>query len=989
VNAPTPSSQKDLFAFGEFRLNPAKHTLNRNDKNLSLPPKAFELLVLLVQRNGELLTKADLLNALWPETFVEENNLTQYISMLRKLLGEGPGEDQKFIETVPRLGYRFVAKVQTFPVNGSAVIWATEKKTKVTIREEEEEEIDDATDSVLVKVPGGEDRPSENQEHAIATVQNTEIARVGSITIWKLALFLSPLLLLVAGYFALLPRYTRRNTAPSPATIAAIKPRHSVAVLGVKNLSGREEDEWLPGAFTEMLSTELAVGGQLRVVPGEDTSRANTDLQLPDAAGFSVSTLSQIRNRLGSDIVISGSMVDLNRTSGKQIRLDLRAQDATTGEILASVAQTGTPGDLFAMVSRSGAQLREKLGVPGISEMEESQLQAALPSTPDAARLYSEGLLRLRSYDAAGAEKLLGKVVALEPSYALGHSALAQAWSALGYDERAKLSAKRAFDLSENLSRQDRLSIAAQYWETLRDWNKAVETYQELYTLFPDNVEYGLRLADSQTSAGKAKDALATVERLRNLPLLISRDPRIDLSAAVAYESLGDFEQDKLFSERSGRSAELIGERMIVARAAIKEGWALRRLGQKDESIATLKKAQELFSAAGDEQGVATAMRASGAVLAEMGDYSSAQKQCEQALAIFRRVGDRRGTALTLNSLAIIQYERGELDQAKHLYEQTLEIQREVGSKTNTAGALGNIANVEDAQGHLAEALKLNEDSLTIFRETGDQRATGTALGNVAVLLYEMGDLAGAKSKYAESLEIKQKIGYQRGIAYDLSGLGEVFRTEGDLLTSRQKQEEALAIRTKIGEKHNAAASGLYLAQLSLEEGKSAEAENQVREAATEFQAEKSEPDQAMALVILSQALLAQNKISEAHESVEQARKLAKKATNIPLQFEALIASSRIAMAEENASRKLRAPEFRQRLELAMSQARKSGYLEYEFKLRLLLGELDLFLGNTSKGRTELTALQNEASTHGFGLIVRKVNMALNAPPNKSGNDLG
>lgn len=969
MNSPIPSPTKEMFAFGPFRLDTFGHTLQKDGSTIPLPPKAFELLVLLVKRSEELLTKHDLLNALWPDTFVEENNLTQYVSMLRKLLGEGANEDQKYIETVPRLGYRFVAKVEVLPVNGQGLAWATQKRTRVVIREEKERDFDTANDE-LARINPQKDLPDVGpQIFALPSA-----ARFFAKWRWILV----SLIALAATAAAFLAVRARRPLKSGTAALTpappVINPRHSVAVLGIKNVSGRQDDEWLPGAFAEMLSTELAAGGQLRVAPGEDTNRAKADLKLPDADGFSGSTLSQIRNRLGSDVVISGSIVDLNRASGKQIRLDLRAQDALTGETVASIAQTGTPDDLFAMVSRSGTQLRERLGVAEISGTEESELQAALPSTTETARLYSEGLLRLRSYDAEGAEKLLSKVVSLEPSYAMGHSAMARVWSALGYDERAKLSAKRAFDLSENLSRQDRLSIAAQYWEALWDWDKAVATYQELYTLFPDNVEYGLGLADSQTSAGKGKEALVTIERLRKLPPLVSRDPRIDLSAAVAYESLGDFEQDKLFSQHSGKNAELIGERMVVARAAVREGWALRRLGQRDESIATLKKAQELFSAAGDDQGVASALRSSGTVLAEMGDYSRAQEDCEQALAIFRRIGDRRGTASSLNSLAVIHYERGELDQAKHLYEQTLEIQRDVGSKTNTAGALGNIGNIADAQGNLSEALALNQESLAIFRETGDQRATGTALGNVAVLLFEMGDLAGAKSKYTEALEIKQKIGYQRGVAYDLAGLAEVFRAKGDLVTSRQKQEEALAIRTRIGEKHNAAASGLYLAQLSLEEGHAAEAENQARAAANEFQTEKSEPDQAMAFVVLSRSLLAQNKIPEAQGALKQGRKLSKKTDNIPLQFEILIAFSQIAMAEAHTPSKPRTPEFRQNLEAALAQAQKSRYLEYEFRLRLLLAELDLSLNNRSKGVAELSALRNDATGHGFGLIARKAN---------------
>ncbi len=980
MNSPIPGPIKEMFAFGPFCLDTLGHTLQKDGKAIPLPPKAFELLVLLVKRDGELLSKGELLKALWPDTFVEENNLTQYVSMLRKLLGEGAAEDQKYIETAPRLGYRFVAKVQVIPANGESLLWATQTKTKVVIREEEEEEFDEGTeaDESLSSASYLSQRKRTVLEVPCTCAGQVHPSKISAGWWW---IILSLLAGTTVATVFLGARALRARNAHSVASSApaAIKPRHSVAVLGVKDLSGRKEDEWLPGALTEMLSTELAAGGQLRVVPGEDTSRVNADLQLSDAAGFSHATLSQIRNRLGSDIVVSGSMVDLNRASGRQIRLDLRVQHAVSGETLASIAQTGTADNLFALVSRSGAQLRESLGVPPVAGTEESELQAALPSTPEAARLYSEGLRRLRSYDALAAQKLFGKTVLLEPSFALGHSALARAWSALGYDERAKLEAKRAFDLSEDLSREDRLSIAGQYRETLHDWDKAVETYQALCGLFPDNLEYGLRLADTQTSAGKGKDALATVEQLRKLPPLVSRDPRIDLAEATAYESLGDFAQDKVLAERAARNAELVGERLVVARATAKEGWALRRLGQKEEAASALQRAQELFSAAGDEQGVASALRTSGTIFAELGDYTRGEKDCQRALAIFQRVGDRRGTGLCLNSLAIIHYERGELNQAKALYEQSLQIQREVGSKTNTAGALGNIANVEDAQGNLAEALKLNEESLVIFRETGDQRAMGTALGNVGIALYEMGDLAGAKSKFAESLQIKQKIGYQRGIAYDLAALGEIFRAEGDMVTARQKQEEALAIRIKIGEKHNAAASGLYLAQLSLEESKAAEAEKQVRVAGGEFQMEKSEPDQALSCIILSEVLLAQNKIPEAREAVEQAQKLAGKVSNIPLQFEVLIASSRITMAQSDAPRKVRAPEFRQKLETALARARKSGYLEYEFRLRLLLAELDMDLGNNSKGHAELMALKSDASSHGFGLITRKADVALHS----------
>src|SRR5271155_3773241 len=100
-----------FYEFGPFRLEPSERLLLRSSESVPLPPKAFDTLVLLVQNSGHVLSKDELMSRLWPNTFVEENNLTQHISMLRRALGEGPGESD-YIETVPKLGYRFVVPVR-------------------------------------------------------------------------------------------------------------------------------------------------------------------------------------------------------------------------------------------------------------------------------------------------------------------------------------------------------------------------------------------------------------------------------------------------------------------------------------------------------------------------------------------------------------------------------------------------------------------------------------------------------------------------------------------------------------------------------------------------------------------------------------------------------------------------------------------------------------------------------------------------------------
>jgi len=99
-----------FYEFSSFRLDAARRVLFMRGTPLLLPPKVFNTLLILVERRGQLVEKDELMKLLWPDSFVEEANLTQNVSLLRKLLGEGPN-DHRYIVTVPGRGYRFVAEV--------------------------------------------------------------------------------------------------------------------------------------------------------------------------------------------------------------------------------------------------------------------------------------------------------------------------------------------------------------------------------------------------------------------------------------------------------------------------------------------------------------------------------------------------------------------------------------------------------------------------------------------------------------------------------------------------------------------------------------------------------------------------------------------------------------------------------------------------------------------------------------------------------------
>ncbi len=100
-----------LYEFGPFRLDPGERMLTRDDSALALTPKAFDTLFALVESSRHVLTKEELMNRVWPDIYVEETNLAQHISMLRKVLGSRPDGGQ-YIETVPKRGYRFAVPVK-------------------------------------------------------------------------------------------------------------------------------------------------------------------------------------------------------------------------------------------------------------------------------------------------------------------------------------------------------------------------------------------------------------------------------------------------------------------------------------------------------------------------------------------------------------------------------------------------------------------------------------------------------------------------------------------------------------------------------------------------------------------------------------------------------------------------------------------------------------------------------------------------------------
>jgi eukaryotic-like serine/threonine-protein kinase len=792
--------------------------------------------------------------------------------------------------------------------------------------------------------------------------------------------------------------------APPP-----IKMRRSVAVLGFKNVSGRADAAWLSTRLSEMLTTELGAGEQLRTVAEENVSRAKLDLSLGDADSLAGDTLSRVRKNLGTDFVVLGSYVALGKESGGQVRVDLRLQDAQSGETIGVVSETGTEGQLFGLVSTAGAELRKKLGLGEISEADAKTLRATVSSDPEAAKLYAEGLRKLRIFDPLAAKESLEKAVAVDPNYALAHSALATAWSSLGYDGKAADDAKKAVDLSAGLPKEDRLTIEGHYYEATKNWPKAIEVYKTLWTFSPDNLDYGVRLAQVQASGGQAKDALTTIDALRKLPAPDRDDPRIDLAEESADLALSDYKHELASAQNAARKGETQGARQLVARAKLAEGRTLFNLGDPKNSQTASEEAQRLFAATGDRNGEAMAFHNIAAAISAQGDNAGAQKldqqsletcraignkKCmvdtlnslgvrykdqadfpsahsayEQALALRRDVGDRIGESVCLNNLGVLLYQQQRLEAGKKMVEQSLTLSREISDKRGVVRALTNLGIILKDQGKLAEARKMHEESLAIRRQIGDKSGVGLALNNLSVLLIDQGDLAGAQQDIDEQIIIFREGNIQRGVSYARFVEGDILVQEDKLEEARKAYEEALAIRTKMGEKTTAEENRLALASLALEQGHAAEAEQAIREVRDTAQKGKETGTEITAEILLARCLLELGKRAEAEAEMARVEPVVAASENRLQKIEWMVTAARVQAATGKRAKAIAA------LQAALAASKKTGCLRCEFGARLALGEIEAGAGGANSSATLLT-LQKDATAKGFLLIARKAAVA-------------
>jgi len=898
----TISQSHRILRFGVFEVNLRTAELRKHGVRIRLEEQPFHILALLLECPGELVTREELRQRLWSaNTFVDfDRSLNKAMSKLRLALGDS-AESPRYIETLHRRGYRFIAPIQDQMIGAHAASHESEPGLRAAASQ--------AASTTIVSPVGLQSR--------------------GWLRGWR---FVAALSVIVVGLGAMYYLRARPGMLGAPPT--TVIPRRSVAVLGFKNLSGRPDQEWVSTALSDWLTTELAAGEELRTIPSESVARMRIELSLPDVDSVGKENLARIGKNLGTDLVVVGSYASLRQESGGQVRLDLRLQDTRNGETIDAVSETGTESHLFDLVSAAGEHLRTRLGVQGVTRQEANEIAFALPANHDAARLYSEGLGKLRVFDALAARDLFEKAIVTEPRYALSHAALATAWATMGYDKNAKTEAKRAFELSWNLPRAERLLVEGRYHETSKNWEKAIEIYRALVAFFPDSLDYGLALAQAQVSGGKGKDALDTVEALQKLPPPLGDDPRIDLVEARAAESLGDYRRDQVSCVRAAQKARLLGASLLLAQARSDQAWALSNLGNSDEAVQAAAEAKQIFDAADDQRGVAKAINLSGIALENKGDSMGAKKMYEQALANYRRIGNKLGVANELDDLGDVLLALGDPNGARQKYEESLATNQEIA----------------------------NPDGVALVK------------GALGVVLLALGDHETSKKTCEESVELSRRIGDREKAAIGLACLGSAFRAEGNIAQARGYDSEAIAIFDEIGDRQSSSRFQLELAELSIDEHNGSEAASIANRVIEEFVRENALRDESLGRAVLSRAMLEQGKIQDARKAIERSSALSEKYHDRQVELFAAITAARVRAASPDAADRAKAAD---RLQQVLTESARRGLLVYTFEARLALGELEMTSGNRASGRGRLESLLKDANERGFGLIARQAASAL------------
>lgn len=929
-----------VFASFEFDLGTLE--LRKSGTRLRLEDKPAKALACLLEHPGLVIERAHLIKLLWPEESHGDfdHRLNKAINKLRLILGDDSSAP-RFIQTLSRRGYRFVEEVRILERGPAPVLLPSADSEAETVRSE----------APAVPAASGFSAPN-------PVVPSQELDGFGAAPWWHsgrlwrrgAAAILTIAVFLLIGFSGNVWSLVRHG-----------KNRRSIAVKTFHNLTGDPKDAWLSTALADWLTTDLSAGDQLRIIPLDNVARAEMELRLGNSSQISRETLNAIRKSLGADLVVSGSFATITGPSGDSFRLDVRLQDTRDGKTMRSFSLNGTKAEALHLASDAGLQLRSELNLKLLSPQALGFVGAALPTNPEAARLYTEGVEALQKRDAVEASALLTQASSIEPQHVPTHAALATAWNNLGYDGRAKAEAEIAFHQSKNLPREQQLLMEGLSNEMSKEWEAAADVYGTLFRLYPDSIEYGLKLANAQTNAGKGVLALGTVEAMRGLQEPTNEDPRIDLMEATAAASISDYRRQQQAAMQAEVNARKLGAKLLVAHAELQLGSALRSFGNLPQALQLGRQARETFRLAGDRRGIADTLNNEGVLLWQKGDALSAKAAFREAATTSRAIGDNATLAFALSRLGMVDIYTRDLVEARQLFQEALAIYQQVENVQEQGYVLSLIADEEMWRDQLAEAKKTYEDALALSQFVNDRSRVAGRLMDVGIIDTVEGDLDEATRSLEKSLSIYRELGEKNRVALVQNRLAMVMLWQGKISQAASTIESSLAIAREVGEANVVAEMYENQAYIQMDDNPDDAASSAL--AAMEcHKANRDTHGVAVDSAILAQARLLQGKIAESEAALNQAFQILGLNPAGETGIQMFVLQGRLH-ADEG---KFQAA--RMDLTQAMLRAHNLGANSMGMEARLAMVELEL-KSRDKKARHDVDVLLQDASRRGFGLI--------------------
>lgn len=475
-----------MYVFGPFRLRVAERRLLRAGEVVPLTPKVFDLLVLLVERNGHLLEREELLRAVWADSFVEEANLTVSVSTLRKALGE-QAAGRPYIETVPKRGYRFVADVRVVEEEPEDFILGEQTGAPVIIEQEERENQNEAV--------------SQEQAHA----QEQATAQVKK-RVRRQALIAGVLIIILAGV-----AYWWQTIRTKPAR--AVVQIRSIAVLPFRQMGEGKKDELAGFGMADVLITKL---GSLNRITVRPTSAVFKYIDTEPDIG-------SVSRELNVDALIEGSIQRI----GERIRVTVSLVRVRDGELLWAETFDGRFNDQFAIQDKMSERLGTALSLSPADE-QKKMLTKRYTDNPEAYRAYLKGRYlwnRRTATDLVKAIEYFEQAIAINASYALAYAGLADAYALLGdygmvaakeVFPKMKVAAIRAVELDDQLA-ETHTSLA--YAKRLADWDwpGAEQEFQRALDLNSSYATAHHWYSEYLAGMGRFDEALAEAKRAQDL----------------------------------------------------------------------------------------------------------------------------------------------------------------------------------------------------------------------------------------------------------------------------------------------------------------------------------------------------------------------------------------------------------------------------------------------------------------------------------------